>query len=321
VSKQQTAKARSHEGRREGLNQEFFLRDFPSRHRAFAVSCFLSLLLGCCPQKPPTRKPYQGPTASLAEVVSAINANNNRIKTVWASGDFEAWIRDDKGQTQHIDGDLLLASRKPQDLRMYGQGAGIRFFDVGSNAKQFWFYVPYEKIDTMWWGEYANLANLNSSAIPVRPDLLIEVLGINDLSSDLLKQPIPAIRFDAIDDVYIIGFHSILPDRMIVEKEVAYDRMTFLPKRVMFYDPNGRVVLRADLSEHRPIAQDAGGAKVATHYDVEFLQTHTKLVLKLRELKSSNKGRPNDQTFRFPGPDVAGKTYKVDESSAQQSLQ
>jgi hypothetical protein len=283
----------------------------------FSILCLF--LIGCCPQKPPARQPYDGPTASLAEVVSTVNANNNRIKTLWASGDFEAWIRDDKGQSQHIDGDLLLASRKPTDLRMYGQGAGMRFFDVGSNSTQFWFYVPYEKIDTMWWGEYANIANLDSNAIPIRPDLLIEVLGVNDLAIDLLKQPIPAMRFDAMDDEYLVDFHTILSDRMIVQKEVAYDRKTLLPQHVTFFDPNGRVVLRADLSEHRPLGTESGAPKVATHYVIEFLQTHAKLVLKFAELKESNKGRPNDQTFRFPGPDVAAKTYKVDESPAQQS--
>jgi hypothetical protein len=75
------------------------------------------------------------------------------------------------------------------------------------------------------------------------------------------------------------------------------------------------------LSEHEHLSGNAASPMAATRFDLEFLQTHAKLVLKLRELKDSYKGRPNDATFRFPGPDAAGKTYKVDERSAQQSLQ
>jgi len=90
---------------------------------------------------------------------------------------------------------------------------------------------------------------------------------------------------------------------------------------VLFYDANGRIVLRAKLSEHEGINGEKTAPKVATRFDIEFLQTHVKLVLKLKELKDSYKGRPNDATFRFPGPDAAGKTYKVDERSAQPTLQ
>ena len=275
-------------------------------------------MIGCFPKKPPARTPYEGPTLSLAEVVSGINQNNSRIKTIWASGNFECWVRDEKNQTQHIDGDkLLLAYRKPIELKMAGEkfGAPERLFEIGSNPRQFWMWFPIR--DTMWWGEYHADMPMSYGDIPIRPDLLTEVLGVNEVNPDLRKSPMPAMRFNPEEDVYDVTFHVILPDRMIVQKEVTYDRATLVPKSVIFYDANGRVVLRANLSEHEHLNGDASAAVVATRFDIEFLQTHTKLVLKLRELKDSYKGRPSDATFRFPGPDAAGKTYKVDEPPAQ----
>jgi hypothetical protein len=286
---------------------------------AFAVAFVVA---GCCPNKPQTKPPYEGPTISLAELVSRINQNNNRIKTLWASGSFEGWVRDEKGQTQHIDGDkLLMAFRKPIELKMAGEkfGAPERLFEVGSNTKQFWMWFPIR--DTMWWGEYHEGMPISYGDIPIRPDLLTEVLGVNDINPHLLEYPLPALRFNADRDVYDVTFHEILADRMIVQKEVEYDRETLNPKSVVFYDENGRVVLRASLSEHAHLNGDASAPMVATRFDLEFLQTHAKLVLKLSDVKESFKGRPNDATFRFPGPDAAGKTIKVDETSAQQTVQ
>ena len=116
--------------------------------------CFCTV--GCCPKKPPTKAhSTKARRFLLPKLVSGINQNNNRITTLWASGSFECWVRDEKGQTQHIDGDkLLLAFRKPIELKMVGEkfGAPDRLFEVGSNAHQFWMWFPIR--DTMWWGDY-----------------------------------------------------------------------------------------------------------------------------------------------------------------------
>ena len=286
----------------------------------FVSLCFLCQ--GCCPKKAPTKEAYIGPTRSLPEVVSLINANNNRIKTLWASGSFDVWVQNEKKQTEHIDGDkLTLVYRKPNELKMAGEkfGAPDRLFDVGSNGKQFWMWFPIK--ETMWWGEYHEDSPMSYGEIPIRPDLLIEVLGVDDLNPDLLKAPVPAMRFNNDQDAYTIDFHVVLDDRMVVQKEVWYDRKTLLPRSVIFYDPNGRISLQADLSEYESLVGDASAPKVATRYALQFLQTHTKLVLKLREVRDRYKNIPNDRTFRFPGADAAAKTHKVDEPAAQQSLQ
>jgi hypothetical protein len=93
------------------------------------------------------------------------------------------------------------------------------------------------------------------------------------------------------------------------------------PRSVSFYDPNGRMLLLAKLSEFANVNDEKTGPKIATRYELQFLQTHAKLVLKLREVKDRYKNIPNDRTFRFPGADATGKTNKVDEPAAQQPLQ
>src|SRR5262249_5715271 len=158
----------------------------------FSILYLLSSILvstGCCPKpRIETHPRYTGPTLSLAELVQQVNQNNGRIKTLWASGTFECTVRDSNGKDEDISGDkLLLMYRKPGELHMAGQklGAG-RLFDIGSNGEQFWMWIPWEKIDTLWWGELRNAAHVDPAAIPVRPDLLVEVLGVSDLDPELL---------------------------------------------------------------------------------------------------------------------------------------
>ena len=233
------------------------------RLRVSVVALFFAIVAGCCPQKPAARAPYLGRTLPLADVVKRINQNNMRIKTIWASGDFECWVRDDENKIQHFDGDnLLLAYRKPGELRLAGNKVVVgRIFDVGSNGEQFWMWIPLEQVNTMWWGEYKNIETMSERAIPIRPDLLTEVLGVNDLDSDLLKSPIPAMRFNADEDAYVIDFHVLQPDRMIVQKEVWYDRQMLLPRAVTFFDRNGREVLHADLRDPKPLDEDPKAPK------------------------------------------------------------
>jgi hypothetical protein len=299
-------------------------------HGRMTLRVFIFILLGpaigCVPRdRVERRKPYpfDQPTEPLASVVAHINQNNNRIKTIWASGEFDGYVRaqqkDGTSRREPISGEkLFLAYRKPGELKMAGEkGLVGRLFEIGSNREQFWMWIPFEKIDTMWWGEHANAASLNSKAIPVRPDLLTQVLGIEDVNSDLLKDPIPVMRFNDDEHAYMIVFSTITTDRMIAQKEVWYDVHTYLPRLVNFFDPDGRIVLRAYLSSHKPINDAPDAPKMATVFDLYFLQTDTKLVLKLSQLKENNNGIPNDRTFRFPGEDAAAKTYKVDEGPRQ----
>ena len=126
---------------------------------------------------------------------------------------------------------------------------------------------------------------------------------------------------DRRGNVYMVTFNRILTDRMIVQKEVWYDRASLLPKEVRFYDPNGRMILDAFLSDSQSLNDDKSAPKMATQYELRFLQTHTKLVLKLRELRDRYKNIPNDRTFRFPGTDVASNTRRVDEASEHQQIE
>ena len=61
------------------------------------------------------------------------------------------------------------------------------------------------------------------------------------------------MRFNNDADAYMFLWNVKLPDRWAVQKEIWYDRATLLPKLVLLFDENGRVVLRAYLSNYKSV--------------------------------------------------------------------
>jgi hypothetical protein len=252
------------------------------------------LFSGGCPSQK-KELGYYGPTDPILTVVDDINQNNQRIKTLWAKGDFSAWITGEKCRVGRV-------------------------FDIGSNDTEYWLIVKPE-IDMMWYGDYRRVAAPTTrpgAQIPIRPDLLLEILGIGEIDTDLVRQPVPVMRFNNDADAYMLVWNvkaTSAPDRWVAQKEVWYDRATKRPKLVALFDENGRIVLRAYLSEHKPIAGAAKPApQLASKYDLYFPQTDTKMQLTLGDIRAKNdKGFPTDASFAFPGTEAAAQTINLDE--------
>ncbi len=288
--------------------------------RMLVVGCVLLVALGCrAPSRAYNPKAYFGPTEPLATVVQKINANNQKIKTLYASGDFDADIGDGKGNSTYFNARARMLYRKPQGFRLVARKE-IGNVDLGSNDKNYWLIVK-PKISTMWWGSYASLDRLHRPDIPIRPDLVIDVLGVNDIDTNFKQQPVPVMVFNNDADCYMIRWQVTAPDRWIAIKEVWYDRKKLLPTHVLLFDENGRIVLSAYLSDFKRVktedVPEAQWPEVASQYKLFFPDTQSRITLKLDELASSQGGAPNEYSFQFPG-DKAGvdKIISVDEQPA-----
>ena len=272
---------------------------------------------GCCPQQ--IKHPYEGPTDPIARVIDDINQNNQGIRTIWSRGDFKAWIPDDKGRVHFVDGEAHLMYQSAADLRVIGNKFGVgRVFDIGSNGKQYWLTVKPE-IDTMWYGDYQHASAAGAPQMPIRPDLLLEILGVGEIETDLTRQPVPVMRFNNDEDAYMLVWHvksTTPPERWIAQKEVWYDRASKHPKLVLLFDEDGRIVLRAYLSEHKPIQNESAGSKpvIASRFDLYFPQSKTKMQLSLDEIVARHDELPSDKSFAFPGLNAAEKIINIDEA-------
>jgi hypothetical protein len=115
------------------------------------------------------------------------------------------------------------------------------------------------------------------------------------------------------------------PDRWLAQKEIWYDLETKLPRLVNLFDANGRVVLSAYLSDHKPVknyaylglpaTQRLRIPQVATNYRLFFPDSGSTLRLHLTDLRPESQGHPNAQNFAFDPDSVDVKhVVNLDES-------
>ena len=245
---------------------------------ALLVIGALLTMAGC--YHPPQPKGYYGDTKTMSEVVRDINANNTGIPTIWTSHKFRALIHDEKKNENSVDGHGVLLFRKmhdkPDELLLTGEAIYGKAFEIGSSSgpnAQYWVAVlPPNKTGTEWWGYYKNLGKPCVQSVPIHPDLIAEVLGVNDIDENFMRPPVPTMRFNNDRDAYMFTFNVPAGSQWVTQKEVWYDRVTKLPILVLLFDANGRVLLRANLLDHQAL-EGAGGRKIATHYKMFFPET------------------------------------------------
>ena len=285
---------------------------------SFAVTLVAIVIGGCAqPVQRQQRPKYTGPTLPLSDVIHRINENNRQLPTLFARHEIEADIVEN-GKSRFINANGTLFVRKPRELWLRGEKVIDKIFEMGSTPDAYWFTV-YANENTRWWGHYRNVGKPCSKDIAIRPDLIGEVLSITDVNTNLAEWPAPTLRYNNDLDVYMVQWHSPLPNRLITEREVYYDRATLRPLKVILFDPNGRPVLRANLSNHQAVELE-GVAKeqwpqIATHYDLLFPETGSKMTMRLTsvELRSST-GHPREGTIRFKDDPEVVKEIQLDEA-------
>lgn len=276
---------------------------------------------GCkCPECPKAR-PWDGsPLVDMRTVIARVNENNRQLPTLYAQHYLEANIVDPKtGKKQFINsgGDLFVL--KPRDLLLRGKKDPIGLiFEMGSTADRYWF-TAYADQDTQWWGYHRNAGKDCVRDMPVRPDLVGEVLGVGEIAGNLLDAPaVPTMRFNPDWSVYMVTWASRGPDQWYAEREIWYDQKTFLPLAVILFDRKGAVILRAHLSGHGPVeiasVPEADRPKIATFYDIYFPQTKSTMTIRLSDVALTTKnGNPKAGTIRFPEDPGVQRVVQIDE--------
>lgn len=247
-----------------------------------------------------------GQTLSLTELTEQVNQNNQAITSLWASGYFEARLREklEDPPPLPIVGDLTMMYLADDRLLIKARKPGVDVFELGSDGESFWLVLPTES--TLFIGTFAGLNPGKLAQMPVRPDLVLEVLGVKPLPEDLLATPVPMLRYNPDSTAYMLTFAEPVAEgqnpRWQVVKEVWYDRATLLPTNIILFDPDGRPVLRAYLSRHERIdVSDGPAPTTATRYDLYFPQTGSTMQIDLsKELHLKRRGFPKEQSFRVP---------------------
>ena len=274
----------------------------------------------CCGHKVKQPVGYWGPTDPMAALVAQVNANNQAIPTLYARQEIQADLYDksrNKAFYVNSSGDVFL--RKPRELLLRGRHdlAG-KIFEIGSTPEVFWFTV-YGKQDERYWGHYRNLGKPCMEEMPVRPDLIGEVLGITEINTNFLEPPFPTMRFNHDMDAYMLIWNARVPTQFYAQKEIWYDRKSYLPVKVILYDFDGRVLVRANLTNHRPVEvadqPQEKWPRIATSYSLMFPQSKSTMLLKLSDMALLSKsGHPRAGTIVFKDDPEVSKVIQVDEA-------
>ena len=269
-----------------------------------AARCLLFLLvlpLAACQPKP--LPVYTGPTSTLEDVVARINARNVQIPTLWARQDFDGDIVDDKGNSHSVSARGVILYRAPHELRIVADNEFGPIFEMGATDEFYWLKV-IPQMDTLWWGKMKNAGKPCAGAMPIRPDLIIDVLAVGLIDSNLLHEPYTVMRFNNDADAYMLDSLIRGPDRMLVQKEVWYDRRTLLPGLVLLFDANGRVVLQAHLENYQALPMDGvppdRWPQIATVYRLRFPDTGSSMTFSLSQQALTKNGVPRAGVIHLP---------------------
>ena len=293
------------------------------RLRPLILCMLLGMMVGCrAPSQPPVAA-YFGPTLPLDELINQVNANDSKIPTLRGAGNFEAWIAPDRQtKPRYLNGQITMLFSQQQSMRLVGKKdiAGT-LFDLGSNDERYWVIVRPET-DTMWTGRWDQIAKADPEQLPIRPDLVLETLGVQPLATELKHSPVPVLRFNNDADVYMVVWSVPLQTRWAAQKEVWYDRKTLRPTNVLLFDENGRIVVRAYLRQPKKVQldgkQESEWPLVATQYDLLFPATGSKMLINLEDVALKRNGAPNPRSFTFPGDDAGvSHVIDIDEPSAR----
>jgi hypothetical protein len=285
---------------------------------------------------------YEGPLLGVAEVVRALSQGAAPVRSVWARHDFSVVALDERGRERRLDGDGVLMLRKSAGgvagvTGMTGVGvAGVGVggvgvtelkltgskdvagpvFDLGVNRERSWLTF-FGDIDQMVWLSNGAEIETRSGEVPIRPDMVPEVLGLGDWRTDLAAFPSPVMTYDAKLDQYVLTL--IEPSRdgatLTTRRQVWVDRASLQIRRIVLFGPDSRPAAVSELTEWKPLAGTSG--LVPHDVVVSFPQSKANLRLRLRDVRASRNGLPSDLSFRFPTKPGVSKVVELGNSAKQ----
>ncbi|HEX8875110.1 MAG TPA: hypothetical protein VF777_00040 [Phycisphaerales bacterium] len=229
------------------------------RAAAVATLALLAGGLGCASSektdpRPVVTKPRGTPTP-IAEVVRAQNQRVDGLQSLWAR------------HTIRVSGKLANATLEKEEAEGYFQlvlprkvaititKVGETYFYFGSNDELYW-WLDLTEAKKGFFGRHAiaTTSTVDRFGIPVHPLDLIELMAITPVDESLLQKPgaITPTRWSA--DGELLWYDVPARD---ATKRVLVEPKTLLPLCVELLDKNGKVVVRADLSNYLDIPSRA----------------------------------------------------------------
>ena len=192
------------------------------------------------PQAPPPPR-VLSPTPALDEVIQAVNHHASQIHNVTTNN---ATLSGPGFPSLRAN----LAYEKPRRFRMRAEtGLTGPELDLGSNDELFWIWVRRNEPPAVFFCHHADYAvHRHQMAMPIDPEMLVEVLGVTELDPALPHQgPFP--RHDGRLEIRTIRETPQGP----ATKITLVDASSALVVGHALFGPDGTLMASATASDHR----------------------------------------------------------------------
>lgn len=263
-----------------------------------ALVLMMAGMVGC----PPTREVLPPVTDDVPSevVIERVNRNVRAMDFLLRAGGVSASgkVARASGKTDSFDANGTLFFRRPRNLYMELQQALAGKIEMGSNAQEFWYWEKFEH-EKYYTGRHAGMPDPWETDIPLRPDQLVEMLGLSELPTRTGGAGGPT--FVVGDDYYFLNFFNRdAGGKTFQSKSVAISRRPpFLVSTITYYNPGSQPWLRAELKEYRPIE----GTSVLTPRRIEIrsLEDQSRMTLEFGNMKPSDNTRvEQERIIRSP---------------------
>ena len=150
--------------------------------RGFGSLALLLLATGCnnvpwlrpAPQAAAPRASAGTPAA--AELVAALNANAQRVQSL-RSNDVDL---DCTADGRSVGLTAFMICQKPRNFRLSAKALGNTAADLGSNDREFWFWISKNEPPYLYHCSYEDYARGVRMPLPFQPDWIVEALGVGE---------------------------------------------------------------------------------------------------------------------------------------------
>jgi len=188
----------------------------------------------------------------MSEVINRVNRNAAGMDFLLRAGGVTAtgeYMPGTDRKTFQFNGTLLY--RRPRSLYLKLEHVGGTI-EAGSNPEEFWFWEKFQT-PRYSWGRHEGMGVDLDADIPLRPDLLAEVLGLGDLPANTRGPGGPALWVGP--GTYELVFEDYDPTgQAYLTKTIDVDRYEpFLVRSLVYFRRDGQPLMQAKLGDYRPI--------------------------------------------------------------------
>jgi len=236
------------------------------------------------------RVPGDAPTA--AQLVAYVNQNAQRLQTL-ESRDVDLDVR---SGFQQFGARGKLACQKPNNFRFVAEVLSKREADIGSNDREFWYWMAKAEPPYLIYCSYQDLARGVRVPFPFQPEWVMEALGMSELD------PGQNYRLEADRNGWKLVQDALNPQGQPIRKITVFNRANLQVRDHLIQDAKGKEICAAHITEHQLVNGVNVPRKIALEYPAE------RMALKMRfgEVTVNRPFDPEQFNWLFTRPNWPG---------------